>query len=141
MIAKTTAAIFLLLTIYLPTQDCAILEATIKIESDNIQITSFLDRFKKFIAHSHIHEGNTDENSTIVDKFVQHNDSFQANYDFAQNLLSIGSSYSLIENGTEKKISDVKIILSFRFKQDSHEKIVLEDLHGNALPRIGLQSR
>lgn len=103
-------------------------------------MTSFLDRFKNFIALSHDQQGNSDENRTI-DKFVQHNDSFQANYDFAKNLLTIGSSYSLLINGTDKKISDVKIIINFKFKQDSNERIILEDLYGNAVPKIGVQPR
>lgn len=136
---KTIISIFILATNF-SVQECAIMEATIQIESDSIQMTSFLDRFKNFIASSHDQQKNSEENRTI-DKFVQHNDSFQANYDFAKNLLTIGSSYSLLINGTDKKISDVKIIINFRFKQDSNERIILEDLYGNAIPIIGVQPR
>lgn len=104
-------------------------------------MTSILERFKKFIAHSHLNMGDQNENSTSVDKFVQTNDSFKANYDFAQNLLTVDSSYSLLLNGTETKISDVKIIINFRFKQDSDERIILQDLHGDTVPWIGLENK
>ncbi|KAL0281310.1 UNVERIFIED_CONTAM: hypothetical protein PYX00_002337 [Menopon gallinae] len=116
--------------------DCAIMEAMIEIDSDNFRMTSFLERFKKFIARSHT-ESSLDHESKWVNQLVHHNDTFQANYDFSRNLLTMMSSYSLLLNGTDQKISDVKITINFRFNQETNDKIILEDVHGdNVIPKI-----
>lgn len=112
----------------------------IQIDSDNFRMTSFLERFKKFIARSHTESLVEHDECKWIKQLVHHNDTFQANYDFSRNLLTMISSYSLLLNGTEQKISDVKITINFRFNQETNDKIILEDVNSdNVIPKIGYE--
>lgn len=121
------------------------LAAWVQVTSENIQVSSLLERFKMFIALSHnfsFNKKNKLENNTITTPFLYHNDSFQANYDFSQNLLTIQSKFNLLENPTQEKISDVKISINYKFDHHPKRNILIADLYGNVpQSQIGEENR